>query len=245
VVVELDGDVVGAEQGDEAVEFTARRLRALLQRLAHGALAAPREDEPMATGQFGELLEVVARPALLAARELSGRDGRGEAVIALLLARKHEQVGALGIGDAVLRGTQAEGELGADDRGDTELGGRLGHAHGAVEPVVIGEREGGETEPCCLLGHAFGHRGAVEEAEARVRVQLRVGHDALRGREPVGPVVGLALVGPRGAVAAVRPGRGRRSGPRYVGETTLELRPGDGRVTPAHGGASSSRASQS
>ena len=71
-----------------------------------------------------------------------------------------------------------EGDLGAEHRGQADRACRLGEAHHAVEPVVIGERQRLETQPGGLLRQLLGVRGAVEEREVGVAVQLGVGHVA-------------------------------------------------------------------
>ena len=91
-----------------------------------------------------------------------------------------------GIGDAVLRGRDAEGELGAEDRPHAERAGRLGEPDDAVEPVVVGERERLEPEPGRLLGELLRLARAVEEAERGVGVQLGVRDGARRRRRTVG-----------------------------------------------------------
>ena len=116
-----------------------------VQRLAHHALAAAGEHQPVPAAALGQLVEVVDRSALLVAAQLGVGDRAGQPVVALDAAREHQQVAALGVGDAVLRLGQAEGELGAVDRlqtqpGGVQLGG-LGEQRRAVEPVVVGDRQ--------------------------------------------------------------------------------------------------------
>ena len=55
-------------------------------------------------------------------------------------------------------------------------GGGFGHSDDSVEPVVVGEGEGVEAEPGCLLQERFGAGGAVEKTEVGVRVQFGVGN---------------------------------------------------------------------
>ena len=104
----------------------------------------------------GELLEVVDGAPLLGAVQLCVRDGGGQAVVALLPSGEDEQVRARGIGLAVLRLRQLERELRTEDRLHLEGFGRLGEAHDAVEPVVIGDREGVQAQPLRLLGELLG-----------------------------------------------------------------------------------------
>ena len=153
-------------------------------------------------------------------------------MVALFAAREHEQVRAGRIGLALLRLGQLERELGAEHRLDLQGLGRLGEAHDAVEPVVVGDREGVQAEPLGLFGELFGRGGAVEERVGRVGVQLGVRNrvvgpgDRLRHVRP-------ALARPGRAVAAVGV-RGNVTGPPLVAEQPLHLRPRDGRVVEAH-----------
>ena len=234
VIPQLDDDVVGAEEGDETVEFGTGV--ALLERLAHGALAASGQDQPVTARLFGELLEVVHGPTLLPTAQLPARDGRRQPVVPLLLAGEHEQVTALGIGHAVLRTGEPQRELGTEDRGrGADRGGSLRHAHDAVQTVVVGEGQCGQPQPRCLLGERLGHARPVEEAETGVGVQLRVRHHSRAGQSEIGGRhVALAFVRPRRAVTTIGAHRGSRARPGQVGEVALELRPGDGWVGPAH-----------
>ncbi len=74
-------------------------------------------------------------------------------------------------------GAVVERDLGAGDRSHPERLERLGHLHGAVEPVVVGEGE----SLVALLGRRPGQlhwvRGAIEKGEGRVAVELDVGHE--------------------------------------------------------------------
>ncbi len=78
-----------------------------------------------------------------------------------------------------------EGDLGAEHRRQADRPGRLGEADHAVQSVVIGERERLEPEPGGLFGELLGVRGAVEEREVRMAVQLGV-RPARRARATVG-----------------------------------------------------------
>ena len=79
----------------------------------------------------------------------------GEPVVALFAAGEHEQVAALGVGDAVLRRAEPERQLGAEHRRRCSgvLGG-LGEPHDAVEAVVVGDGEGVQPEPGRLVAAA-------------------------------------------------------------------------------------------
>ena len=157
----------------------------------------------MPVGVRGELVEVVDRPALLGPAQLRLGDRGGEPVIALLAAGEHQQVAALGIGLAVLRLGQPERELGAEHGLHLRGLGRLGEAHDAVEAVVVGDREGVQAEPLRLFEQLFGGGRAVEEAVARVRVQLGVGQRVAGRARCCCGTYGPRLQRPGRAVAAV------------------------------------------
>ncbi len=105
-------------------------------------------------------------------------------------------------------GGAPEGELGAEHGAQTEGPGRLGEADHPVAAVVVGDGQGLEAEPGRLDGQLLGMRGAVEEAEVGVAVQLGVGHQA-----GVGPPLDRRRPR-RGRACATRPGcRPRRRAP--------------------------------
>ena len=131
---------------------------------------------------LSQLVEVVGRTALLVAAQLRLGDGAGQPVIALDSAGEDEQMGALGVGDAVLRRGESERELGTVDRPQALiLGRRLGEADRAVEPVVVGDGQRRQAQPHRLLHQGARLTGAVEEAVRRVAVQLGV-RDGIRRR---------------------------------------------------------------
>ena len=195
VVDELDVDRARAEAGDEQVESVGGRRGATgCQCLTHRALAAPGEHGPVPLGARGEVVEVVAGAALLAAGELRVRDRGGQAVISLLAAGEHEQVGALGVGRAAARRARrpriiAQRQLGAEHRLHVQLFGGFGEADDPVEPVVIGDGEGVQPQPLGFLGELRRRRGPVEERVRRVRVQLGVGHGVVRAFDGRGLVL--------------------------------------------------------
>ena len=70
----------------------------------------------MTVSTLSQFLQVVRRTSLLVATQLSLGDGGGQPVVALNTPGQDEEVGALGVGDAVLWCGEAEGEFGAVDR---------------------------------------------------------------------------------------------------------------------------------
>ena len=74
------------------------------------------------------------------------------------------------------RRSNDDGELRADDRRQLRLARRGGEAHDAAELVVVGDRERGEAELLRARDERLGKRGAVEEREGGVGVELGVLH---------------------------------------------------------------------
>ena len=166
----------------ESLEFALGGARtAVHQRARHGPLATAAQHEPLARARR-DLFEAEARRALLAAAQVGLAEHRRERAVALGRTREHDEVRAGGVvdPDAVVVGVDRD--LGPEDRGQTEGPGRLGEAHDAVEPVVVGERQSREAEARAFGGELFGVARPVEEAEARVRVELAV--DRISRRSP-------------------------------------------------------------
>jgi hypothetical protein len=78
--------------------------------------------------------------------------------------------------DAVVVGVDRD--LGPEDRGQSEGPGRFGETHDPVEPVVVGECQSREAKARALGGEFLGVTRPVEEAEARVGVELAVEHQS-------------------------------------------------------------------
>ena len=181
VIAQLHGHVGAAEGGDQRVELAGGGGRPVtLEGRRHGALAATGEDEPVVTVCLLPGDAVVDGLALLGPGELRGADRRGQPGVALGVPGEDEQVGALGVGHAVLRLRQTEGQLCAEHGGQAHGPGCLGEADHPVETVVIGDGQGLQAQPGRLLGQLLGMAGPVEEAERGVAVQLGVG----RGVDP-------------------------------------------------------------
>ena len=123
----------------------------------------------------GELVERDARLATV--RHVLPREGDERGEVAVALARLGEQ---RQVRDERLRVTRArwndDGELGADDRRQLRFARRGGEADDASELVVVGDRERGEAELLRARDERLGERGAVEEREGGVGVELGVGN---------------------------------------------------------------------
>jgi hypothetical protein len=209
VVPELDGDVVTAEQVGEPGQLLLCGPGSVVdQGTGNMTLAAPGQDAPVTGGSSVacEGLQVEAGRPLLPCL-LRRADGPAQAGVAGGIPGQHQKMGALGIGDATLGPVQVERQLGAEDGGQADGAGRLGEADHAVEPVMVGEGQGGEAETGGFLDQFLRVGGPVEEAEVRVAVQLGVGSGRLLWRRRRG-LVGLAFTGPGRAVPTVGGRRG-------------------------------------
>ena len=239
VVPQLHHHPVAPEQLHQPLQLPPCRARPVgQQRGGHRALAAPGEHPPVPRRRVGEVAEGELRRALLA-REVPEAERSRQAGVAVGAVGEHQQVVAVRIGFVTLvvagdahllqgvllvadhacvgHGVGGDGDLRAEHRGQPHGPGRLGEAHHAVQAVVVGERERLEPQAGRFLGQLLGVRGAVEEREVRVAVQLGVG----RGRgvgpheRPGGVGIGrperglerLTLAAPRRAVATGVPRR--------------------------------------
>ncbi len=145
---ELDHDVVEAEPRRQGVQRLRGRPRSAGgERTAYGALAAAGQHDPVAAAALGELVEVVDGPPLLVTAQVRLRHRPGQTVVALDATGEDQQVAALGVGYAVLRAGETQGQLGAVDRRQRVHRRRLGQHRRPVEPVVVGQGQAGETQP--------------------------------------------------------------------------------------------------
>ena len=245
LVDQLDQHLVAAEPGGQPVQRLGRGGGPVeVEGRADRTLAAAGEDEPVAVGLLGQLVQVVERPALLVPAQLGLGDRRGQPVVALHSRGEHQQMLALRVGHPVLRLGQAEGQLGAVDRAQRVRGRRLGEPGRGVEAVVVGDGQRVQAQPDRLLDQLLRVVHPVEEAEVAVAVQLGVGHGRrlrrlhqllgdcrVRG-SPVGVARRAVPLGVRGRPVAGRP----------AGDLPLQLGPGDVRVEPAHPYVRSARA---
>ena len=175
MVPQLDGDVARAHRVDEPVELAARGARAVRhERGGHRSFAAPREHQPVPAVALGELVDPDGRTPLLAQSQVRVGEQHRQGAVAFGVAREHDEVRPYGILDAGARATAEEGQLCPEDARDPEGARRLREADRAVEAVVIGEGERLQAERRGGRHQLLGVRRAVEEAEARVRVQLGV-----------------------------------------------------------------------
>ena len=196
VIPQLHQNPIPTEPGDELFERVLRGRRTVAHELGgHDPLAAPGSSEPT-SARVGrgrrELLEAQLRRTLLAAH-LRVADGASQRRVPARTLREDQHVLAMGIGEAgvpslsvrahgirgvpavaVIPARDSEGQLGAEDGGQTDRACRLGETHHAVEAVVVGDREAGQAEPVGLLGQLLGVARAVEERKIRMAVQLRI-----------------------------------------------------------------------
>ncbi len=183
--LELDPEALRPKGAQEPSRPRSRLDGPVVHQTGHStvARAARQADDPLRV-----LLEVGERDAgLLVERVLPGPDARARPLPAHPLARpaarprvrtrdQATEVRVARPGLAEQRHVRAvvERELGARDRPDAVGLERLGHLHGAVEPVVVGQRERLVT----LLGGGGRElhrvRGSVQEGEGRMAVELDV-----------------------------------------------------------------------
>ncbi|MPM84686.1 hypothetical protein SDC9_131759 [bioreactor metagenome] len=147
-------------------------------------------------------------------------------MVARLTGGQHQQMAAGRVGSAGLRGGQVQRQLGTEDGPHPGGFSGLGEPGDPVEPVVVGERQRGQSEPLGLDDQVGRCGGPVEEGERRMGVQFGV-RDGIRGSDDRGRAVAAALVGDRG----VHPGRRGRAG---VAQRPFEVGPGHRRVVEAH-----------
>ena len=174
----------------------SRRRPRRLAALGHPALEGPGQDPVTgAAGEADEPLGVLLhllqrRPGLGggAAGVVAGVGvGRGqqpaEVAIPGRVFDQEGEVGEIGRGLQVRgRRRQRHGQLGADDRAQVELPAGLGELARSPDPVVVGQRQSRIAVDLGGDGQLRRGRGAVEEGEARVRVQLDVRGGAHQAR---------------------------------------------------------------
>ena len=97
---------------------------------------------------------------------------------------------ALRVGDTVLRRGQPQAEFGAVDGPHAQLAGGVGEPHHPVHAVVVGQRDRVQPGPGRLLHQLLRVGGAVQEAEVRMHMQLRV-RDTGQTETGVVPVMAL------------------------------------------------------
>ena len=173
--------MIPALDGDAAPKNVEQRGRCLARPVGITALGQRSHPATRTTGERKQSCrvrcELVERHARRAARCIASCEGdeRGEVAVSLARFGEQGQVGDewLGVVSARLDG---DGELRTDEPAQPRLVRRDGEAHGATELVVIGEREGGEAEFLRARDERLGQRGAVEQGEAGVTVELSVGH---------------------------------------------------------------------
>ena len=171
---QLDADPLSAEPVHQVGQRPLRRVRTTIgKRLVHNAFATSGQDVPMPTRGLGQRVDVVARLALLAPGQVRRGQLPRQPSVAFRSAGQHQQVRAGRIG-LLGAGNPPQRQLGAEDGAQVELGGRFGEPHRPVKAVVVGQRQGAQTEPGGLLDQFLRRAGPVEEAERRMRVQLGI-----------------------------------------------------------------------
>ncbi len=271
VIPQFDHHPVTTEQLDEPLQLLGRCGRAVIdQRRRHRPLPTAGQHPTVAGHRVGDVEQAETWCALLA-RQMTEAQRTRQARVAHRPISQHEQVISVRVGRMVI-GDQAGGDLalrlvfvehltsrccaerdlGAEHGRQPHGPGRLGKANDTVETVVVGHRQRFEPQPSCFLCQLLGVRGAVEEREVGVTVQLRIWHRRQVGaHQRTGLVglwrlVGLAFAAPGRAVATRVPRRRARgatifaaTGRGAVGERCFELPPRHVRVVEPHKGSDS------
>ncbi len=179
LIPQFDGYVVPAEQRRQRVQRTPSRLRAGRdQRAGDTALAASGEHLPVPACPGRESLELDGQPAFPAPGQMRVRYRPAQPPVPLGTTRQDEQMLPRRVRGTVARRSRPKGYLGTEQGRQTRRGCRLGEANHSVHPVVIGDGKPGKPEPHRLRDQILRLTGAIEEAERRMTVQLRVGGPA-------------------------------------------------------------------
>ncbi len=197
VLLDLEVDVVGAEDLNESVGVLTR----LVRRAVHEPAAEARREAARHRDHAGrvprEQVEVDVRLAAAVAAQVAGRAQLDEVAKALVARGQQRQVVALvanGLGGDVVH----EIRLQAEDRLDPVLAAGLEVLDRAVHDAVIGQAEGGLAEGRGALGESVDPAGAVEHGVLGVDVEMgeRQGL-AILGSGADGEARLSALCGPR------------------------------------------------
>ncbi len=190
------------------MQFAFGCCRALsLQRSRHRPFSTPGQHHPVVG--FARLEPAIeaghahAGGALLP-RQLRFADHSGQRGIADGISGEDQEMATVGVGLARGDVELVDGELGTEHRRQTNISGCFSKPNHTIETIVIGHRQRLQVEPGRFLHQLFWRRGPVEETEAGVAVELGVALLAW-GADQCRCFVGLALAGPRRAVAAVCP----------------------------------------
>ena len=218
--LQLDPEAVAAEGGEEPAPqlLAERRVPALEGPRQRPVPRAPRQaDEPLGVPlDFLERRPSRFRDPRRVVPRMRVRRGQEPAKVPIPVRVLHQQ---RHVRQARLMGRKpvrllfssfgpinTEGQLGAGDRAEAEADGGMGELHRAPDPVVVGQRQRRIAELRGGARQLQRGRGAVEEGERRVGVQLDVGRGARHrssGLRPAGepaPAAGIAEDGERAAV---------------------------------------------
>jgi hypothetical protein len=141
VMAQLDADPACPEPVHQIGQRPFGRIRSTTgKRLAHMALATPRQDVPVPAGRLGQRIEVVARLALLATGQMGGGQLPRQPPIAFRAAGQHQQMRS-GRVRLLGAGTRSQRQFGTEHGAHVKLGGRFGEPHRTVQAVVVGQRQ--------------------------------------------------------------------------------------------------------
>jgi hypothetical protein len=143
VVPELDTHMLPAEALDESPQLPAGGGGTAVQDgLRNSTLPAAGQHLPVPTVSGGQGVEVEDGLAFLSACQMSFGDGGAQAAIALGITGQNNQMMAGGIRFTRPRSSGGQAQLGAEDGREVGGPGRLTEADHAVQPVMVGERQG-------------------------------------------------------------------------------------------------------
>ena len=191
VPLQLDVDVVAAEDPDQPIEQPADavlpRVQQLPARQRHQAFHAPVERLERERALSLRRVQLHRRDEprqILIAGPRRDQDGEDELMVAgcgLRIAgwrsqsrRSLKGEGGLRVDGCELRVTHRNRQLGADDRLQARGGGGLVEARHAAETVAIDQRDGGVAQRGGAVDEGFRRGGALEKGEGRSHVELNV-----------------------------------------------------------------------
>ncbi len=163
VALELDEEPLGAEHRAAALgEPPGRDRPVALEHPRQEAVSASREHEQPTVSRF-QRREVESRVAAIRASQMGLGDQAAQIGVPFRRLGEQRHVGSV-----------AERQLRPRDRLEAELLGLVRERHRAVHAVVIGEGERRIPEFGCRQRQLLGERGAVEEGEGGMAVELDV-----------------------------------------------------------------------
>ena len=226
---QFDAERVAPEGGNQALELAARRAGTVSHEgCGNRSLATPGEHQPMAVVRRRQLGQGENRSPLFPAAEVGiGQHARKTGVPGGVTG-DNDQVGAGGVRRSGTRSGRGQRNLGAEGDGEPARPGRLGEADDAIKAMVVCQGQGTKTEATRFGDQLLGITCAIEEAEARMSVQLRVRGLTFNRTKPPSTTFPARLRA--GTPCRLRTRSG--AGPGAAASTTNVRSPAMGRPTP-------------